>query len=140
MGATVDVTSNKGILLDELEEAVQTALERVCLQAESYAKNNCTQKKIVDTGNLRNSITHTIKGKDGYIGTNVKYGKYIEFGTGVHAETGGRQTPWTYPMETQQGVVFVHTNGAKPRPFLRPAVTEHVEEYKAIITDQMKKG
>ena len=36
------------------EQAVKVALEAVGLQAENYAKRLCP----VDTGNLRNSITH----------------------------------------------------------------------------------
>lgn len=40
----------------ELEAACQRALEKCGLVAEGYAKKLCP----VDTGNLRNSITHTV--------------------------------------------------------------------------------
>lgn len=35
----------------------------------------------VDTGRLRNSVTHLLKGYDCFIGTNVEYAPYVEEGT-----------------------------------------------------------
>lgn len=121
---------NTEAVKDELEEAIARALERVALQAESFAKANCP----VDTGNLRNSISHTVKEHTAYIGTNVKYAPYIEFGTGKFAETGGRQTPWVYNDGKGH---FYRTEGMKAKPFLRPAVTDHSAEYRAIIRDEL---
>lgn len=40
----------------------------------------------VDTGNLRNSITTSIKGNTGYVGTNVEYAPKVEFGIGQRAQ------------------------------------------------------
>ena len=43
-------------------------------KAESYAKMGCP----VDTGNLRNSITHQLKGDDAVIiGTAIEYAPYL---------------------------------------------------------------
>lgn len=118
---------------EEFEQAIAQALERIGMAAESNAKIRCT----VDTGNLRNSITHEVTEREVTIGTNVEYGKYVEHGTGVHAESGGRQTPWIY----QDGKGEWHlTNGAQPKPFLRPAVSEHQDEYRAILEDSLKGG
>jgi HK97 gp10 family phage protein len=63
----------------------------------------------VDTGNLRNSITHTSDGKAAYIGTNVEYGKYVELGT--------------VKMAAQ--------------PYLRPAAADHGETYRNIVKDEL---
>ena len=54
------------------------------------------------------------------VGTNTEYAPYVEFGTGIYAESGlGRKTPWRY-YSPRMGR-FVRTVGMKPKPFLRPA-------------------
>lgn len=69
-----------------LEAAIAKALENIGLAAERFAK----EETPVDTGRLRNSITHSlnIEGKEVYVGTNVEYAPYVELGThgrdGVH--------------------------------------------------------
>jgi hypothetical protein len=68
-------------------------LTKACLLVENDAKKRCP----VDTGQLRQSITHEVEGNTGVIGTNVEYAPYVEYGTGIHAKDGnGRQTPWSY--------------------------------------------
>ena len=58
-------------VLNEFHDAVLRALERCGEQAEGYAKDLAP----VDTGNLRNSISHKVD--DGepavYVGSNLKY-------------------------------------------------------------------
>ena len=70
------------------------ALERIGLQAEGYAKDLCP----VDTGQLRKSISNAVDEAEStvYIGTNLEYAPFVEFGTGQYAEGGGRPTPWVY--------------------------------------------
>ena len=67
-------------VLDAMHDAVVQALERCGEQAEGYAKDLTP----VDTGNLRNSITHQVDDGEStvYIGTNVEYAPYVELGTG----------------------------------------------------------
>ena len=108
---------------NEMERAMLTALEKCGEIGEGYAKDNLTQAGHVDSGNLRNSVTHKVEGKDCYIGTNVEYGKYIEFGTGKYAD-GGRKTSWIYQDEHGK---FHRTEGIRPDPWLKPAVTEHLD-------------
>lgn len=88
-----------------MDAALARAMEEVGLVAEGYAKAKCP----VDTGMLRNSITH-IGGKEGNahveaIGTNVEYAKYVELGT----------------------------SRAKEQPYLRPAAEDHANTYQQII-------
>ena len=64
----------------------------------------------VDTGRLRSSITHTTDNEAAYIGTNVEYAVYVEMGT-------------------------VNTSA---QPYLKPAVTDHVNEYQRIIQNALK--
>lgn len=82
---------------------VHTALQACGLIGEGYAKLKCP----VDTGNLRNSITHQtdVANNSEYIGTNVDYGVHVELGT--------------YKM--------------RARPFLKPAVEQHSDEYTKAI-------
>lgn len=58
-------------VMNEFHDAVLRALERCGEQAEGYAKDLAP----VDTGNLRNSISHKVD--DGepavYVGSNLKY-------------------------------------------------------------------
>lgn len=83
-------------------QAMAIGLEICGGVAESHAKQLCP----VDTGNLRNSITHAqLNDHTEVIGTNVEYAPYVELGTVRMAA----------------------------RPYLRPAAENHGPEYKAII-------
>ena len=100
------MTSHKDEVLDELDSKVEIALEKIGLRAETHAKKYCP----VDTGRLRNSISHTQSGDTEYIGTNVEYAPYVEFGTSKQ----------------------------KAQPYLKPAVTNHIDEYKKIVKSTLK--
>lgn len=108
----------------KLKERVAVALEACGLTAEGYAQLNLTEKKAVDTGNLRNSITHKVdeEGDKVYVGTNVHYAPYIEYGTGRNSTLGGNQSI--------QGMVA--------RPYLKPAAADHKKEYSQMIEDILK--
>lgn len=90
--------------------AIDRALEEVGLAAEGFAKRRCP----VDTGNLRNSITHVVESAEDavYVGTNVEYAAYVELGT--------RRT--------------------QAQPYLRPAATEHGATYRSIIERNLRNG
>ncbi len=116
----------------ELEAACQRALEKCGLVAENYAKKLCP----VDTGNLRNSITHTVADseKAAYVGTDSEYGVYVECGTGIYYP-GGRQTPWVY--QDAKGDWHL-THGQRAQPFIKPSVADHAEQYQKIIRKELK--
>lgn len=116
----------------ELEAACQRALEKCGLVGEGYAKKMCP----VDTGNLRNSITHTVnmKEKAAYIGSPVSYATYVECGTGKYYP-GGRPTPWVY--QDSEGN-WHRTSGQPAHPFIKPAVANHLEQYQKIIKKELK--
>lgn len=128
----INITDNSGEILKELESKKQAALTAIGITAEGF----CKMLVPVDTGRLRNSITHAVRGDDVYIGTNVEYGVWLELGTGIYASDGkGRQSPWGY--YDRDGKYHV-TRGTKPRHMLKKAASEHTEEYKRIIENQMK--
>lgn len=117
----------------ELEAACQRALEKCGLVAEGYAKKLCP----VDTGNLRNSITHTVADngeRAAYVGTNSEYGVYVECGTGIYYP-GGRQTPWVYQDEKGDWHL---THGQRAKPYIKPAVADHAAQYTRIIEQELK--
>jgi hypothetical protein len=71
----IEITDNSAEVLEAMEANKLKALEQCGLTGENFAKLLCQ----VDTGNLRNSITHTVdEGGDAvYIGTNSEYGAYV---------------------------------------------------------------
>ena len=101
---TVD---NTRLIKNATTEALRTAFEAVGLQAEGYAKMLCP----VDTGNLRNSITHTTEDDAAIISTNVEYAAYVEMGTSRQA----------------------------PQPYMRPAIENNMNEYNEIFTEQLER-
>ncbi len=128
---TIEITDNSKEFLAAMKEAVIRALEKCGLTAEGYAKLLCP----VDTGNLRNSITHQVQESENtvYIGTNSEYAAYVELGTGVYYP-GGRRTPWVYQDAKGQ---WHRTSGHKAQPYLKPAVADHAQTYRSIIEGEL---
>ena len=95
---------------DNIKAALLRGLETCGLVAEGYAKKLAP----VDTGNLRNSITHEVDDGEpaAYIGTNVEYAPYVCLGT-IHM---------------------------KSQPFLKPAVNDNKDEYRKILENSLKNG
>lgn len=130
MKMTLDDHSDE--VLAALESACQRALETCGLVAEGYAKKLCP----VDTGNLRNSITHTVDPgeKAAYVGTDSEYAIYVEMGTGKYV-TGGRPTPWVY--KDAKGNWHM-THGQRAKPYIKPAVADHAQQYQKIIKSELE--
>ena len=131
----IDIIDHTAEVLGEFNADKAAALEAIGIVAESYAK----MKTPVDTGRLRNSISHAVSGDDVYIGTNVlPYAPYVELGTGIYADEGkGRKSPWVWIDKNGKPH---KTKGMKPKHFLKKAVQDHQREYKAIIEKNLKNG
>lgn len=125
-----DFIDNSAQVLAALREATERALEKCGLVAEGYAKKATP----VDTGNLRNSISHRVSENEVVIGTNVEYAAYVELGTG-HYYPGGRQDSWVYQDDKGN---WHRTNGQKAQPYLKPAVADHKNQYREIILFELK--
>lgn len=99
---------NTDEVIEKLGVAMARALEGIGIEAESDAAKICP----VDTGRLRNSITHAVDGgeKAAIIGTNVEYAVYVHQGT-------SRQDP---------------------QPFLTDAVTQNAGKYRRIAEAALK--
>ena len=93
-------------VIDEMKKTMERALEKIGMVGEAYAKEECP----VDTGTLRDSISHAVDDNTAIIGTNVEYAPYVELGTSK--------------MEA--------------RPYLKPAFNDHLSEYKNMIFNELK--
>ena len=107
---SIEIHDNSKEVSEDIKAALLRGLETCGLVAVGYAKKLAP----VDTGNLRNSITHTVDEDEpaAYIGTNVEYAPYQELGT-IHM---------------------------KAQPFLKPAVNDHANEFPKIIENELKNG
>lgn len=106
------VEDNIPSIENEVEACVGRALEMIGLQAEKHAKEALTRQGAVDTGRLRNSVTHQVISENAVaVGTSVEYAPYIEFGT--------------YKMDA--------------RPYIKPAVGNYLNEYKIIIENELRR-
>lgn len=125
MAISVKVEDHSEEVREALTQAKERALEAIGLAAEGYAKGKAPK----DTGRLQNSISHAVSGDSAYIGTNVEYAPYVEMG---HTQEPGRYVP---AIGKRLVASYV-----PPRPFIKPAVIEHVNEYKALAEQYMKGG
>lgn len=143
---SLTIKDNTDAFLSALEKAIENGLTAIGMTAEGHAKREITklvysrgnnEKKYRLTGRLRNSITFAVSGEKAhissyednegnsysyegtapddkekavYIGTNVEYAPYVELGT----------------------------SKMSPRPFLKPAATEHNDEYQKIMEAALK--
>ena len=99
---SVKVTSHVKEVIEAKNEAIARALEAIGIQAEG----DVAELAPVDTGRLRDSITHEVDESEEavYVGTNVEYATYQEYGT----------------------------SKMKPHPFLKPGIMNNLETYKSI--------
>jgi HK97 gp10 family phage protein len=129
--------------LDKVLEAIENvgdaqkmnqALGRACAIVERSAK----QKAPKGTGELRRSITSKVEDGVGIVFTPLEYAPYVEYGTGLFAEEGGRQdVPWHYKDDEGN---WHSTSGQKPQPFLRPALNENREQILRILKEALNNG
>lgn len=129
---SVRVVDHSDEVLRIMTEQAKLGLEAIGAEAATYAQKDCP----VDTGLLHNSIAWAVTGKSGggndgsagvgeaskpladpeimsvYIGTNVDYAVYVEYGK--HHHTTGKNH------------------------FLRDAATKHSDRYKKILEAALK--
>ena len=134
MGYDFTFENNADLTREQFDACLKRALTAIGMQAESYAKKSVNEADAIDTGRLINSITygtasnagsHDYSDNEGnhfadtiglaeddavYVGTNVSYAPYIEYGH--HSYAG------------------VH--------FLKDAAGNHTEEYKQILKQSME--
>lgn len=121
----LSVTSHRLTVESDVTKAIHRALEICGGKAETYAKKLCPVK----TSNLRNNITHKREGDDTeLIGSPTEYAPYVEFG---HHQEVGRYVP-----AIGKRLVRDYVPG---KPYLRPAIENHISEYKEVFENELKK-
>lgn len=121
-------------MLDNIEGNAVKGLEKACALVERSAK----QKAPKGVGNLRRSIESKIEGTEGIVFTPLEYAPYVEYGTGLFAEEGGRQdVPWCYQDEKGE---WHTTSGMNPQPYMRPALNENKDKILKVIERAIKNG
>ena len=135
-GMSVTVKSNLYLVNKLSKEAMVRAAISVGMLTSGYAQDLCP----VDTGNLRNSITHAyddssdhkvelIVGSEVKVinGTLVNYAPYVELG---HKQQPGRFVPKIKKRLKRSWV--------PGKPFLRPAFENHTDEIEKIILKELE--
>ena len=126
-------------ILDSLDKLADTqqlndTMGQVCALVERDAKQNAPK----DTGALARSIQSKVENNNGSIQgvvfTPLEYAPYVEFGTGLFAESGGRtDVPWAYKDDKTGELIF--TSGQKPQPYMRPALDNNREKIVRMIKE-----
>ncbi|MGG3210946.1 HK97-gp10 family putative phage morphogenesis protein [Geobacillus stearothermophilus] len=97
--------------IQKMKQRREQTIKQIAVFVEAEAKLRAP----VDTGRLRNSITHQTENSEtqskAYIGTNVEYAPYVEFG--------------------------VASKNIKPQPYLRPAIEENKDKIEDMIREGM---
>ena len=126
--------------LEEIDDVdgLENVLGQACAVIERSAKQNAPK----GTGELRRSITSEVRSRgdriEGVVFTPLEYAPYVEYGTGLFAEEGGRKdVPWVYKDDKGN---WHMTSGMKPQPFMRPAVEDNREQIIRIIREGIKNG
>ena len=122
-GVSVKFEDNSPLVLAALKSATLRGLKSCGEKGAEYAKRELEKVKAhkcgparpnIITSDLVNSVDSAVvvqgRGHKMVVGTNVKYAPYVELGT---------RKSWAYP-------------------FLKPAMTEHDEEYKQILKDSLQ--
>lgn len=110
MGIVAKLIDHSQEVLYALEGAQYRALDAVGFAAESNVKILTP----VDTGRLKGSIGHYVDDDAVVIGTNVEYGKYVEFNDKAFHDDGQAH-------------------------YLRDGINKHIKEYKAIFESELKR-
>lgn len=125
-------------ILDKLDKIssnanLEEALGTCCALVERSAKQLAPK----DNGELRRSITSKVEDGVGIVFTPLEYAPYVEYGTGLFAEEGGRtDVPWSYQDEEGE---WHSTSGQKPQPFMRPALNNNLKTIKQILKEELTK-
>lgn len=135
---SIEITGIEDVLnsIEELadEQEIQAALRKACMVVERSAKQNAPKGR---TGELARSIESKVENLEGIVFTPLEYAPYVEYGTGLFAEEGGRaDVPWTYKDERGN---WYTTYGMHPQPYMRPALNQNREEVLRILKEGMSK-
>lgn len=116
---------NTKAILKATDEAIYNALDIIGNKAADYAAALAPVK----SSNLKQNIESRVvmDEKAVYVGTAVEYAPYVEFG---HHQQVGRYVPAIGKRLVREFV--------PAKPFLKPAIQNHLDEYKHILESELK--
>ena len=119
------ITDNIEDVLKATDEAIYNALDIIGGKAEDYAIGLAPVK----SGWLKQHMAHEVHmdKKEVWIGNTVKYAPSVEFG---HHQQVGRYVPAIGKRLVREFV--------PGKPFLKPAIENHLDEYKKIFAEELK--
>ena len=120
-GNLIILEDNRQYIAEAMDRALAEALDEIGEMVVQRARELCP----VDTGRLRNSITHRLggggfdfpgmgasAGKEVTVGSEVEYAAYVELGT----------------------------SRTRAQPFLRPAAADYADEYRSVVEGHLRDG
>ena len=116
----------------EAKDAIQQATIHWLFEACVLVQGQAILLAPTQTARLKGSIDYQVDEGElvGYVGTNVEYAIYVEFGTGEFAENGrGRKGGWVYKDPSGE---WFFTWGQEPQPYLRPAFRQTRKEIESL--------
>lgn len=129
--------------IEAMKEQIEAALEDIGIDAEGYAKTYIeADPNRVDTGRLRNSITHSTQQKPASYGYTWEKGKKSgrAGGSDTTSSHGGEEELAVYIGTNVEYAAYVEmgTINMAANHFLRNALANHKDEYKEDIENALK--
>lgn len=142
--------------LQSLGGDIEKAAEKGAVSTSKVIREAAMEHCLKKTGDLRESIYSKIvrsKGTiTGFIGTNLEYAAYVEFGTGP---TGNGTYPYPVSglvykadkwrvklpfLETEDDPGIRYISGQRAQPYLYPALLENRDKSVGLIAEELRKG
>ena len=134
---------NSKEVLNELDDALERALEKIGLIAEGHAKLHLTMSDAVDTGRLRNSIshaTHTNAQSISYSWGDSTKGRRVKGGSDSTTPHGSPEKNNVVIGTNVEYAPYIElgTSNIAARPYLKPAIASNISKFKQIIEEELK--
>lgn len=133
-----ETQSNVDAVLKQLEAKLTKAAEVIGGKAEGYAKMLCP----FDTGRLRGSIVHAIPGQVLNKQYKNRFGEVVgEYNGALPPDASGEKFVVTIGSNVEYAPYIelgTHKPRREPHPYLRPAIEDHLQEYKAVLMQILK--
>ena len=146
-GFEYEFEDNTGEVLEHFRRALELGLNEIGERAVGYARAELRKSKpyregapgkpAIDTSALYESVGYYVDGDKVYIGAggpSVDYAPVIEFGSGKFStlDGGTPKESWVYLDEFGDWHIAFPM---KPRPFIKPAASEHPDEYRGVLEE-----
>lgn len=146
-GFEFEFEDNSGVVMEHFLRALDLGLNEIGERAVEYARAELRKSKpyregapgkpAIDTSALYESVGYYVKGDEVFIGAGgpgVEYAPIIEFGSGKFSTLGGGTPKETWVYQDEFGDWHMGFP-MKPRPYIKPAASEHTKEYREVLKE-----